>query len=255
MTSSSSRVRIALPSSPERLSDRVIAQLLSWYDNGSAYRLRRWCRHSTANTARVVRFRLQHFGERIKQQSIIQRCRTTAEPTLRLIGQLAKPPLQRASRLTSLVVKRIAERFPSPPTTAVESLPRRVKIATLDVPKKKTQEIGALSAPHKNALIQRLAPEIKPAMTPAPTATDPTLLRDPTILRCWSCQRRVTIAAPRRGGCYHCPECSTLMTVIDPAVGMTCSFHQAGERGVRINSQACETESYTEPELRKTAQE
>jgi hypothetical protein len=97
-------------------------------------------------------------------------------------------------------------------------------------------------------------PKITPAMKPTAIVTDPTMLRDPTILRCWSCQRRVTVAAPRRGGCYHCPECSELMTVIDPSVGMTCSFDQAGERGLRINSEASEIDSYTEPELGETAE-
>ena len=303
MSASSSRIMIP-PSTPTgHLGDRLIAHLLEWYDTGSGYRLRRWCRHHTAQAIDAARGGLARATRHVIQRPVVQRISGTALPALRMAGRIAGPPLRAAITVTVHLARRTAARLPTATTPTMTPPPSRSRQATVapairsaDRPENETARPTREPAPvserptpppssqpttraHRTRELapvasergtttairrpgtRELAPvasaraattttrrpgtrELAPVPPPAEVAVTPPprLLREPTLLRCWSCLRRVTISAPRRGGCYHCGGCSVIMLVVDPFVGLTCDVAQATTRGIRYRPESDETD-------------
>ncbi len=299
MSSSSSRILSVTPTSSGHLGDRLSARLVDWYDTGSGYRLRRWCRKTTTQVLGLAHVRLTQVRGQVAAQPVVRRVSDTVLPALRVTGRVVVPPLRQLARLTVQVMRQAAARLHTAAPQAPQPAPRaRHPTAATDVPAydrrestapRPTRELAPLAAADPQTAPSTRTTGASPADSgpasprdSAPSAADrakaqtatrkpgtrelrhdltdrtktqgtrelapitpmpcPRPVREPSLLRCWSCLRRVIVSAPRRGGCYHCSGCSVLMTVVDPAVGMTCSFTQADERGVRLNREANETE-------------
>jgi hypothetical protein len=241
MTASSSRVMKVERPTAGNIGDWLSDRALHWYDTGAGYRLRRWCRTQGQRVVTISCGRFQAVTAHLARQPQVQR----------LTGILA-PPARTTVALVRSLVARLATLVPRPPEPSRPVEPSRaVSALPTATPAPRPVDPPSLrsTATHRTpATRPRLEPGTRPvtrptmASVPVVEGSPRPTARDTTPLRCWSCLRRVSIVAPRRGGCYHCPSCSELMMAVDPLVGMTCSLVDADERGVSRSAGSSETE-------------
>lgn len=223
MSASSSRIMIHPVEDGRPLSDRFIDRLLGWWDVGGGRRLRRGTRELTGRCSATIR----RVSAPVLEQPVIAKGVVWLAGARRLLGKAfahevpPAPPRREDLRAT------IATEAPAPtPASMITQRPATAEIRS------RTGEIRPRTSP---ALTRPVTATVTPT-TATPTATHTT-----TALRCWSCLQRTRVRAPRRGGCFHCPSCRTVMLVVDPVVGLTCDVAQATERGIHLNQQADET--------------
>ena len=238
MSASSSRIMIAPVEDGRPLSDRTIDRLLGWWDVGGGRRLRRGARDLAGRCGAAVRW----VSAPLLDQPVIAKGVAWLGGAGRLLGKAfaheepSTPP--RREELRATIATEAPETSAPAPTPIVNERPATAEL------RPRTGELR----PRTAEIRPRTSPSITRPVTATvvtPTTPSPVPITTTTALRCWSCLQRTRVRSPRRGGCFHCPSCQSVMLVLDPIMGLTCDTAQAGTRGITLNRQADETDPGT----------